>query len=129
MKIEHLAIWTADLEKSREFYSNVFGTESGEKYENMKKGFSSYFLSFEDECRLEIMHMSNVNEDERDSKEKFYGMSHFAISVGMKERVDELTEQVRKMNLPVVSEPRKTGDGYYESVILDPDGNRVEITI
>ena len=75
------------------------------------------------------MHMSNVNEEERDLNEKYYGMSHFAISVGLKEKVNELTERIRKKNFPVVSEPRNTGDGYYESVILDPDGNRVEITI
>ncbi len=129
MKIEHLAIWTEDLEKSRDFYSTIFEAVSGEKYENRKKGFSSYFLSFEEGCRLEIMHMSNVNEDDRYLNEKFSGISHFAISVGTKEKVDELTERIREMKLPVVSEPRKTGDGYYESVILDPNGNRVEITI
>ena len=129
MKIEHIAIWTKALERSRDFYTQFFGAKSGEKYENKKKGFSSYFLSFKDGCRLEIMKMEGRSESEKDIKERYRGISHFAISVGDKQSVNQLTESMREQGVAIVSEARETGDGYYESVVLDPDGNRVEITI
>lgn len=128
MKIEHIAIWTEDLERSREFYSVFFGAKSGEKYINSAKGFSSYFLSFKSGCRLEIMKMESRSDSEI-TEENFKGISHFAISVGSKQTVDELTESLRENGFTIASNPRETGDGYYESVVLDPDGNRVEITV
>ena len=128
MKIEHIAIWTMDLEKSRDFYTQYFGAKSGEKYENKAKGFSSYFLSFEDGCRLEIMNMAKSRRQEKAVTEIHRGISHFAMSVGDKQTVDRLTETLRGKDAVIISEPRKTGDGYYESVVLDPDGNRIEIT-
>ena len=128
MKIEHFAIWVRDLEKMKAFYEKYFQAISNEKYFNPKKNFSSYFLSFEGECRLEIMQMPNIPENKNDIHQQYMGLIHFAISVGSKERVDTLTEQLRKDGYEIVGEPRTTGDGYYESVILDPENNRIEIT-
>jgi lactoylglutathione lyase len=128
MKIEHFAIWVRDLEKMKAFYERYFQAISNEKYFNPKKNFSSYFLSFEGECRLEIMQMPNIPENKNDVYQQYMGLIHFAISVGSKERVDTLTEQLRKDGYEIVGEPRTTGDGYYESVILDPENNRIEIT-
>jgi lactoylglutathione lyase len=96
---------------------------------NSAKGFSSYFLSFETGCRLEIMTMESMSEEEGIVEERNSGISHMAISVGTKQNVDNLTESLRKNGFIVASDPRETGDGYYESVVLDPDGNRVEITV
>ena len=128
MKIEHLAIWVDDLEKMRAFYLKYFNTTSNEKYMNEKKGFSSYFLSFgEGKARLEIMNRIDINEE--CGKRGFSkGIAHFAISVGGKEAVNELTERLRNDHYTIESEPRTTGDGYYESVVLDPEGNYVEIS-
>ena len=127
MKIEHIAIWTSDLEKMRDFYLRFFELESNEKYYNPKKEFSSYFLSFEKGARIELMHRPDISEfmDNRGTK---LGLTHFAISVGSKKKVDTLTETIRKNGFKVIGEPRTTGDGYYESVIADPEGNWIEIT-
>lgn len=127
MRIEHLALWVDDLEKIRAFYAKYFGTVSGEKYHNPKKGFSSYFLKFrESDTRLEIMNRIDITAAAADrilSK----GYTHLALSVGGKDAVDKLTEQLRLDGYIIESEPRTTGDGYYESVILDPEGNPIEI--
>ena len=128
MKIDHLALWTFDLERSRLFYENYFDAKAGDKYFNPKKNFESYFLSFKDGCRLEIMQMPGVIPLERGVKQHT-GLIHFAMSVGDKAAVDILTETLRTDGYEIVGEPRMTGDGYYESVVLDPDGNRIEITI
>lgn len=128
MKIEHLAIWVRDLEKMKAFYEKYFQATSNEKYFNPKKNFNSYFLSFEGECRLEIMQMPNIPENKNDVYQQNMGFIHFAISVGSKEKVDTLTESLRTDGYEIVGEPRTTGDGYYESVILDPENNRIEIT-
>ena len=129
MKIEHIAIWTKNLEASRAFYMKYFEAVASEKYVNVKKGFSSYFLSFASGCRLEIMHMAGGEDIAEIVKDQIAGLSHFTISVGSKERVDALTEQMRKDGFTIAGAPRQTGDGYYESIVLDPDGNRIEITI
>ncbi|HEY9007108.1 MAG TPA: VOC family protein [Ohtaekwangia sp.] len=128
MKIDHLAMWVTDLEKMKSFYQQYFQVTSGEKYFNPKKNFESYFLSFENGCRLEIMKMPGIPTSENDIYRQFTGLIHFAISTGSKQTVDVLTEQLRADGYEVVGEPRTTGDGYYESVILDPEGNRIEIT-
>ena len=127
MKIEHLAIWVSDLEVSRTFYTTYFGAKSGEKYHNPKKNFTSYFLSFEGSPRLEIMHRPDITKI-LEAGQEVLGLTHFAISVGSKNKVDDLTEQLREDGHIIVGEPRTTGDGYYESVVLDPEGNRIEIT-
>lgn len=128
MTIEHLAIWVDDLEKMREFYLKYFDTTSNGKYINEKNGFSAYFLSFgEGKARLEIMKRMDINQ-EPEKRGFSKGIAHFAISVGGKEAVNELTERLRNDNYIIESEPRTTGDGYYESVVLDPEGNYVEIS-
>jgi len=128
MKIEHIAIWVDDLEKMSDFYSAYFGFNSSEKYTNEKKGFASYFLSFgEGKTRLELMNRKDITDETR-KRGLAKGMAHFAISVGSKEAVNSLTEKLRNDHYTIESEPRTTGDGYYESVISDPEGNLVEIT-
>ncbi|MCU0470347.1 MAG: VOC family protein [Arcicella sp.] len=129
MMIEHVAIWTHQLENLREFYVKYFQAQSNEKYVNPKKEFSSYFLSFETGCRLELMQMPTVPNSQNDVYQQFTGFVHLAFSVGSKEKVDLLTERLRNDGFEIVGEPRTTGDGYYESVVLDPDKNRIEITI
>ena len=129
MKIEHLAVWVKDLEPMRQFYETYFGGTAGDKYYNPTKKFTSYFLSFEQGCRLELMHKPDIPDNLNDIKRQYIGIIHFAISVGSKEKVDELTETLRTAGFTVAGEPRTTGDGYYESVVLDPEMNYIEITV
>lgn len=129
MKIEHIALWTKDLERMRVFYEHYFRAKAGEKYVNPKKQFESYFLSFEEGCRLELMQMPSVPESSNDVYKQFTGLIHFAVSVGGKAQVDLVTHQLKQDGYEILDGPRTTGDGYYESVVLDPDNNRVEITI
>ncbi len=128
MQIEHIAIWAKDLEKMKAFYLKFFDLTSNEKYFNPKKKFSSYFLSFKNGARIELMNSPDINEliDKNDLK---FGLTHFAISVGSKNKVNQLTETIRQDGYAVVGEPRTTGDGYYESVITDPEGNLIELTV
>lgn len=127
MKIEHLAIYTSDLEAMKLFYEKFFNAWVGEKYFNPKKNFTSYFLSFDSGSRLELMKRDDIPANANKSAE-YQGLIHFAMSVGSKEKVNELTEEIRAAGHQVIGEPRTTGDGYYESVIMDPEGNRIEIT-
>lgn len=127
MKIEHIAIWTADLERMKQFYLQFFDLQSNEKYYNPKKQFTSYFLSFKDGARIELMHRPEISEFIK-KPGSMLGLTHFAISVGSKEKVDSLTERIRNAGHSIIGEPRTTGDGYYESVIADPEGNWIEIT-
>ncbi|MGC3948544.1 MAG: VOC family protein [Chryseolinea sp.] len=129
MKIEHIAIWTFDLERLRLFYEKYFMATAGKKYFNEKKGFQSYFLTFEEGARLEIMQMPGIVASANTTAVQTAGFIHIAISVGELAEVDTLTKRLRDDGYNVVGEPRWTGDGYYESVVLDPDGNRIEITI
>ena len=129
MRIEHIAIWTYNLERLKTFYEKFFGATAGLKYVNPIKKYSSYFLSFSDGCRLEIMEMPGIKSTPNTQEHQHTGLIHFAVSVGDKSSVDKLTEILRAENCIVAGEPRTTGDGYYESVVLDPDGNRIEITI
>lgn len=126
MKLEHTALWAADIETMKNFYCTYFQAKASEKYINQKKGFLSYFLSFDGEGRIEIMQRPGLSPA---SSSEAYGWAHIAISVGSRDKVDELTERLRKDGYRVAGEPRTTGDGYYESVILDPEGNRIEITV
>lgn len=128
MRIEHIAIWSSDLEKMKDFYLEFFDLTSNEKYYNPLKQFSSYFLSFNSGVRIELMHRPDVSNFMKNIETKL-GLTHFAISVGSKEMVDQLTEEIRRSGYEIIGEPRTTGDGYYESVISDPEGNHVEITI
>ncbi len=126
MKIEHVAVWTKDLEGMRKFYETYFGCQSNDMYHNETKGFKSYFLTFESGSRLEIMEKIGVDKP---ALENQLGWAHISISLGSKELVDELTTRLSKDGYPTVSGPRTTGDGYYESVIEDPEGNLIELTV
>jgi lactoylglutathione lyase len=127
MRIEHIAIWVSDLDTMRKFYEKYFNARSNQKYHNERTGFMSYFLSFENSARIEIMTRPDILGAR--SNDITLGYAHFAFSVGSKEKVRELTELLRQDGYMIVGEPRTTGDGYFESVIRDPDGNLVEITI
>jgi lactoylglutathione lyase len=127
MKIEHLAIWVSDLEAMRTFYTHYFDLVSGEKYINDKKGFTSYFLTFGNGLsRIELMNRMDITTDYK-NRGNILGLAHIAFSVGSKEAVNQLTEKLRSDNYTIASEPRTSGDGYYESVVLDPEGNQIEI--
>lgn len=124
MYLHHIALWTERLEELRTFYVSYFGGTSGAKYVNPSKGFESYFIRFGDGCRLELMRRTGIAG--RNSAERL-GLCHLAVGCGSREEVLELTERLRRDGHPVVGEPRTSGDGYFESVVADPDGNRVEI--
>ncbi len=127
--IEHIAIWTPDLERLRRFYETYFDGTANTKYVNPRKQFESYFLTFAGGARLELMHMPAVLPGRNNIEQQFTGYIHIAFSAGSRESVDVLTERLRQDGYRVLDGPRTTGDGYYESVVLDPDGNRIEITI
>ena len=127
MKIEHLAIWVEDLEKMKDFYIKYFNMKCSEKYINNKNNFSSYFLSFDSGTRIELMYRPDISE-QMENKGRTNGLTHIAISVGNKEKVDQLTDLIRNKGYKIIGEPRTTGDGYYESVIADPEGNHIELT-
>lgn len=128
MQIEHLALWVQDLEQMKAFYLTYFDTTAGEKYTNETTQLVAYFIYFgESKTRLELMTRPGIQAGA--GKRGFgMGLAHFAISVGGKETVNALTERLRKDNYTIFKEPRTTGDGYYESVILDPEGNYIEIS-
>ena len=116
--IEHVAAWVSDLERARDFYERWFGTKAGPRYESARRPFQSHFLSFGEGARLELM--AAPREAPR--------LSHIAVSVGSRGAVDALVERMRTGGVTILSEPRETGDGYYEAVIADSEGNVVEIT-
>ncbi|MFF2445348.1 VOC family protein [Priestia megaterium] len=126
MRIEHVAIWVSNLENMREFYETYFKGKSNQKYHNKEKGFESYFLSFESGMRLEIMRRIGINEK---NLTETLGWAHIAFSLGSKEVVDELTTKLTTDGYKLVNGPRTTGDGYYESVIEDSEGNLIELTV
>jgi len=128
MRIEHIALWTQDLERFKRFYVDYFGAVAGSGYVNPAKGFASCFLSFGDGARIEAMTTSMLDPVAVEPGAQRMGLTHFAVSLGSEEAVDELTQRLKADGYPVLDGPRRTGDGYYESVVLDPDGNRVEIT-
>jgi lactoylglutathione lyase len=127
MQIEHVALWTDNLERLKAFYVRYFGASAGEKYRAADRPFESYFLTFSSGARLELMWRPDLAEAApgRD----VFGGTHIAISVGSSAGVDALTTELGKAGYVIASPPRTTGDGYYESVAQDPDGNRIEITI
>ena len=127
MKIEHIAMYVNDLESVRDFFVKYFGAVCNDGCYNSKTGFRSYFLLFDDGARLEIMNKPQM-EDEVKSPVRT-GYIHIAFSVGSKEKVDFLTRQMQEDGYEVVSGPRTTGDGYYESCIIGIEGNQIEITV
>lgn len=125
MKIEHFALYVSDLEKMKDFYVKYFQAEAGALYHNKNTGLKTYFLYFEEGARLEIMYKpglkpNNLNEG--------LGYTHLAFSAGSKEAVDSLTERLKQDGFKIISGPRTTGDGYYESLAADPENNLIEIT-
>lgn len=129
MKIEHVALWCKDLEGLRHFYETYFGARSSRRYTNEAKRFQSYFLSFESGARMEVMRMPSIPETRDGPYRQSTGLTHLAFSAGSKERVDALTAALAGAGYEVVDGPRRTGDGYYESVVLDPEKNRIELTV
>ena len=127
MRIEHAAMYVKDLERAKAFFEKYFNAVSSEEYLNQKTKFRSYFLSFDDGARLEIMNRPGLKDEEKGNART--GFAHIAFSVGSKERVDELTAQLRADGFTVTSGPRTTGDGYYESCIVDAENNPIEITV
>lgn len=128
MFIEHIAIWTENLEGMTAFYEKYFDGKRNEKYFNPKKNFESYFVKFDSGCRLEIMQMPTIPETRNDAYSQFSGIIHFAFDLKNKESIDLKTKELVEAGYELIDGPRVTGDGYYESVILDPDQNRVELT-
>ncbi|MCR4608368.1 MAG: VOC family protein [Eubacterium sp.] len=127
MKIEHIAMYVNNLDAARDFFVKYLGGISNNGYHNKNTGFRSYFLTFEDGARLEIMNKPDMVD--MDKPVNRTGLAHVAFSVGSKEKVDELTEELKKDGFEVLSGPRTTGDGYYESCIVGIEGNQIEITI
>lgn len=124
MKIAHLAIWTRDIEKMKDFYEKYFEAESNEKYVNEKKGFESYFLTFDGEVFLEIMRRKDIV---RESEAEVLGYAHMAFGLKTRRAVDRLTATLKADGWTHKDGPRTTGDGYYEAVFLDPEGNTIEL--
>jgi len=128
-RIEHIALWVDDLDAVCAFYEDVFGATAGPRYANPSKGFESRFLSFESGARVEVMTTTRLSPMRHPAGAERMGLTHFAISLGSESAVREITEQLKAKGVTVLDGPRRTGDGYYESVILDPEGNRVELTV
>ena len=126
MKIEHIAMYVNELESARDFFVKYLGGVSNDGYHNVKTGFRSFFISFEDGARLEIMNKPSMEDIEKPVNRT--GYIHIAFSVGSVEEVDRLTRQFREDGYEVLSGPRTTGDGYYESCIVGIEGNQIEIT-
>lgn len=121
-------MWVKDLEAMRCFYEKYFNAKSGEKYHNANKNFQSYFLAFDSGCRLELMNKPGIAAVAKGYDMQCFGLIHLAISVGNKETVDALTTRLKNDGYTIAGHPRITGDGYYESVVLDPENNIIEIT-
>jgi lactoylglutathione lyase len=128
MRIDHVALWTQDLERCKRFYVDYFGARAGAGYVNPHKGFESCFLSVADGARLDAMRSSTLAPLEIESGAQRMGLTHLAIAAGSEAAVDRLTQRLKDDGYAVLDGPRRTGDGYCESVVLDPDGNRIEIT-
>lgn len=127
MKIEHIALYVNDLEGARKFFIKYLGAKSNEGYNNPRTDFRSYFLSFEDGARLEIMQRPEMVNLPKEAAQT--GYAHIAFSVGSREKVDALTAELKADGYDVVSGPRITGDGYYESCIVAMEDNQIEITV
>jgi len=127
MRIHHIAIWTPDLERLRDFYTRHFSARCGEKYENPVKGYASYFLYFDDGASIEIMQRGDIPATPLPPGQRAGGYTHLSLAVGSEVEVDRLAAHLASEGYHLVDGPRRTGDGYYETVVLDPDGNQVEI--
>lgn len=127
MKIDHIAMYVCDLEGARDFFVQYFGARSNTGYHNVRTGFRSFFLSFDDKTRLELISKPQMTDSEKQRNRT--GFIHLSFSIGSKEQVDELTAQLKADGFEVIDRPRTTGDGYYESCIVGFEGNLIEITV
>ena len=128
MHIDHIALWTPNMQRCRDFYIRYFDASAGPRYVNAAKGFESCFLGFASGARIELMQTRSFDPVVCAPGAQRMGLTHLAVSVGSESVVDALTRTLAEAGYPVLDGPRRTGDGYYESVVLDPDGNRIEIT-
>ena len=127
MMIEHIAMYVNNLESAKDFFVKYLGGKANDEYRNVNSGFRSFFISFDDGARLEIMNKPHMVDLKKPLDRT--GLAHIAFSVGSKERVDELTQILLSEGFDVVSGPRTTGDGYYESCIVAVEGNQIELTV
>lgn len=127
MKIHHVALWAENLELLKAFYCLHFRAQAGSFYFNPNKGFSSYFLSFESGARLELMHSIHLKKDPQIKELIRTGYAHLSFEVGTIENLNYFAQTMKKAGLPILDGPRWTGDGYYEFVTEDPEGNRIEL--
>ncbi len=127
MKIDHISLYVRDLESMRAFYQTFFGATADSKYHNPRTGLSTCFLSFESGARLELMHRADAIDEEKPLARN--GFIHLAFAAGSQAAVVRLTERLRAAGYGVISGPRTTGDGYFESCVLDPEQNQIEITV
>ena len=127
MVIEHVVMYVNDMEKARNFFESFLNGKSNDGYHNERTGFRSYFISFDGGARIEIINKPDMSDENKDLNRT--GYTHLAFSVGSKEQVDELTEKIRNAGYEVVSGPRMTGDGYYESCIVTFEDNQIELTV
>ncbi len=127
MRIEHVAMYVNDLEAAKNFFEKYLGVSANEGYHNKTTDFRSYFLTFDDGARLEIMNRPGMDDPEKTLNRT--GLIHIAFSVGSKEKVNELTRQLADDGYEVISGPRTTGDGYYESCVIGLEGNQIELTV
>lgn len=125
MKLEHVALFVEDLEAMKSFYIRHFGATANNKYHNPRTGLQTYFLSFDDGARLEIMQRPAMSP--RASGEHLLGYTHISFKLGSPDKVDQLTRELQESGCPLLNGPRLTGDGYYESVLSDPEGNLIEL--
>jgi len=127
MKIEHIAMYVTDLEAAKNFFVTFLGGKSNDGYHNTKTDFRSYFITFDDGARLEIMNKPEMCDDKKQPNRT--GYSHIAFSLGSEEAVDSLTKKLNNAGYEIISRPRTTGDGYYESCIVAIEENLIELTV
>lgn len=127
MTLDHIAIWTPDIEKLKEFYVKFFNGRANEKYINHKTGFESYFVTFESGSRLEIMQLPGILENMNPVEKQHYGIIHLAFRLSDMQSVIEKSGEMEKAGFRILRGPRVTGDGYFEFETLDPDNNRIEV--
>jgi lactoylglutathione lyase len=128
MQLDHIAIWAVDIELMRAFYEKYFDARSTPKYQNERPRFTSYFLTFPGGGRLELMHRPDIEKiSASPSSREFIGYAHLGVQLGSRGAVDALTKRLQGDGFPLLDGPRQTGDGYYESMVADPEGNRIVI--
>jgi lactoylglutathione lyase len=125
--LDHVALWVRDLDRMCAFYVEHFGAVAGERYENRGKGFASRFLGFDSGARLELMTSAQLSPVTHEPGAERMGLTHLSFRLGSQAAVDAMTTRLQSIGMVVLGRPRRTGDGYYESVVLDPEGNRIEL--